>query len=468
MKRRGAVLLFAVAAAVGLYGVPAGATGSHHARGHVLVVDKDAHHRHTCYGKYRRVFPAIQLAVTAASSGDTIKVCPGTYTETVEVRKPDLTILGANAGRDATGGWRGPESIVQGTPDKIVPGVVQLWANDITWDGFTIRGVPFARTNSPGMYTSPDSSGYLVRDTIFEENGSGIHLGASGDQPTVVCRNRFTTNNEFEGPTGAFGIYSDERTREVLITSNLFEGHNGAAVFLADTDAERRDVLIEHNKSVNDRTFASLFNSNRVRLTANDIQARLIEPDAGIDDPRRASAIFIGARNDDIVVQKNRVRSASGSGIHISDTSGQRDPDPGTPPPANVIVRKNKVRNTQLSGIEVSASGAGYQVLDNRSLANTLHGLHFTDNTSGGKVTGNTALDNKDLDCKDESIPLANDWTDNIGRTAAPDSICDAPTTLDDHGGKPHDKKHRKHHKKAKKHKRHRPDPCVCTLPWRF
>ena len=39
-----------------------------------------------------------------------------------------------------------------------------------------------------------------------------------------------------------------------------------------------------------------------------------------------------------------------------------------------------------------------------------------------------------------------------------------------DDEGKDHDKrKHKKHHKKMKKHKKHhRPDPCVCTLPWRF
>ena len=72
----------------------------------------------------------------------------------VEVEKPGLTILGANAGRDATGDYRRRESIVEGIPDSTARGVVQLLANDITWDGFTIRGV-FARQNSPGMYTSP-------------------------------------------------------------------------------------------------------------------------------------------------------------------------------------------------------------------------------------------------------------------------------------------------------------------------
>jgi nitrous oxidase accessory protein NosD len=378
-----------------------------------------------------------------------------------------LTILGANAGRDATGKHRRREAIVQGTPGSGVPGTVQLLANDITWDGFTIRGV-FKKQNSPGMYTSPTSSGYLIRDTIFEENGNGIHLGASGDHPTLVCRNRFTTNNEFEGPTGAFGIYSDNGAQQVLITSNRFEGHNGAAIFLGDQGAKPRqlDVLIEHNKSVDDRAFASIFNSTRVRLTANHIRARVIEPDASADDPGQASAIFIGARNNDVVVQQNKIKSTSGNGIDITNTGAG---SVGTNPPQNVIVRKNKVEHAQLSGIAVSATGAGYQVLHNRSLTNSLHGIHFALGTKGGTVTGNTALGNgtdarsNGVDCKDESTGSPNAWTDNVGVTSQPDTLCGAPTVDDDpgHDGKGHDKK-------SKKQKKHRPDPCVCTLPWRF
>ncbi len=97
MKRRGAVLLFAVIA-VGLYGVPAGAVGYRGSHARVLVVDDDAGRR-TCYGKHHRRFQfhTIQEAVTAARSGDTIKVCPGRYEEVVTVDKPDLTIKGANA-----------------------------------------------------------------------------------------------------------------------------------------------------------------------------------------------------------------------------------------------------------------------------------------------------------------------------------------------------------------------------------
>jgi Right handed beta helix region len=313
------------------------------------------------------------------------------------------------------------------------------------------------------MYTSPAHSGYLVRDTIFLDNGFGLHLGSNGKHPTLVCRNRFTANNEFENPAGANGIYSDEGAQQVLITSNLFEGHNGAAVFFADKGKLQRDVLIEHNKSVDDKTFASIFNSTRVRVTSNHIRAR-------INDPMfraRTSAIYIGARNDDIVVQKNKIKSASGNGIDITN-SGEPGTDPA--PPTNVVVRKNKVEHAQLSGIEVSATGVGeYQVLANRSLTNADFGIHFGLRTDGGTVTGNTALGNK-VDCKDESGPK-NIWTVNVGVTSAPPGLCSAPTVDDhpDHDGKDHGKKHKKkHHKKTKKHKQHRPDPCQCTLPWHF
>jgi nitrous oxidase accessory protein NosD len=466
MKRRGAVLLFAVIAAVGLYGVPAGAVGYRGSHARVLVVDDDAGHR-TCYGKHHRRFQfhTIQEAVTAARSGDTIKVCPGRYAEVVTVDKPDLTIKGANAGRDATRHGRGRESIVAGVAGRMAPGLVQLLSDDITWDGFTILGAPGAQNNPPGMYTSPTASGYLIRDTIFQDNGNGIHLGASGAHPTLICRNRFVANNEFEGATGAYGIYSDEGARRVLITANRFERHNAAGIFLGDQGAEPRqvDVLIEHNKSVDDMSFATMFNSRRVRVTSNRIRARVGDPLF----PGPVSAIFVGARNHDVVVQKNKIKSASGNGIDLSNTGGNGDPGPF---PRNVVVRKNKVADTELAGIDVSATGSGqYQVLANRSLRNGKFGIHFAPGTTGNAVTGNTALDNGEFDCRDESSSPRNTWTDNTGRTANPRSICAVPT-FDDHDGKGHGKKkHGKHHKKkTKKHKKHRPDPCKCTLPWRY
>ena len=182
-------------------------------------------------------------------------------------------------------------------------------------------------------------------------------------------------------------------------------------------------MLIEHNKSVDDLTFASIFNSTRVRVTSNWIRARVNDP---FFEDEAASAIFIGARNDDIVVQKNKIKSASGNGIDVSNTG---EPGTGPAPPTNVVVRKNKVAHAQLSGIAVSATGAGeYQVLANRSRNNALNGIHFAPGTNGGTVTGNTALGNGGFDCRDESS-RCNTWTGNVGVTAEPlTALCTAPT----------------------------------------
>jgi hypothetical protein len=193
MKRRAAVVLFAVVAAISLFLAPAYATGRHH-RGHggrLLVVDNSGH-RKSCLGT-RHPFLAIQAAVDVARPADTIRVCPGLYEENVVVKTPRLTIKGANAGHDPTGKRRHHESIVTGDD---LTGTVQLRADHVTWDGFTIRGVPKAE-NGPGMYTDPAHSGYVVRDTIFQDNGVGLRLGSSGEHPpsSAATASRPTTSS---------------------------------------------------------------------------------------------------------------------------------------------------------------------------------------------------------------------------------------------------------------------------------
>jgi hypothetical protein len=419
MKRRAAVLLFAVAAAVGLCLGPAGATGRHHHGHRVLVVDNEPRHHRSCLGT-RNPFDTIQGAVDVARPGATIWVCPGLYEETVKVETPHLTINGANAGRDATRSGRRRESVVSHLdPD----GTVQLLADNITWNGFTIRG--FAKkVNGPGMFTSKDHSGYLIRDTIFEDNGVGLDLGSNGEHPTFICRNRFIANNEFGA--GGFGVFSARGAQQVLITYNRFERHNQAGIFFADRGAPQQNVLIDHNKSVDDLSFATIYASTHVRLTHNSATARVGDP--VFKGP--ASAIFIGARNDDVVVHQNRVHSASGNGIDVT-TSGE----PGKPvgAPTNVVVSKNKAEHAQLAG------------------------LHMAKNTVAVKVTGNTALGNVTRDCQDEStgtgtLGTGNTWQDNVGvNNNFPPGLCSPPAPTEQPG---HGKGHHKKHKKK--------DPCTC------
>ncbi|MBC8029182.1 MAG: thrombospondin type 3 repeat-containing protein [Pyrinomonadaceae bacterium] len=85
-----------------------------------------------CTGTYS----SISAAVAAASSGDTIQVCPGTYPESIGVDK-GLIINGANAGTNPNTGIRGAESIISGPGG---PGIRIGTTEPVTIDGFTFSG----------------------------------------------------------------------------------------------------------------------------------------------------------------------------------------------------------------------------------------------------------------------------------------------------------------------------------------
>jgi Right handed beta helix region len=472
MKRRVAVLLFAVVAAVGLCLAPAGAGESHHGKRRSLVVDDDFGRRHHARCRFGRArFATISEAVAEAREGQTVKVCPGIYKETVEVGTKGLTILGAKFGQDARdrSGDEWGESVVEAV-DPEADGAVQLLESKITWDGFVIRGPgvdgddPGADPDptSPGMYTSPEHSGSTIRNTVFLDNGLGIHLGSDGERPTTICQNRFIANNEFEEEGQGSGIFSDQGAKDVLITDNRFEDHNTSAVLFADHpmdgDIVQERIRVLRNKSVDDLSFATFWATVKLRIGSNRVRARVGDPVF----PGPASAIFIGARNDDVEVTRNRVESASGNGIDVTDSA---QPGSGLPDaPTNVSILKNKVEGAQHSGI------------------------HMASGTSDVLVEGNTAVGNAPaprnpeidpFDCKDESIGgatagTANTWEENVGGTASPAEICSPPSDLaehdhrgkDDHRVEKHKKKqHTKHHKR---HGKHDGDACGCGLPWRY
>jgi len=435
MKRRVAVMLGAVLCAVGL------SMGSTRAAT-VLLVDNDTVLDGCDAGA--DPFGTIQEAVDAAGPGARIRVCPGTYDETVTVAagKYDLTVEGAKAGIDAR--WRSQtgESIVTSDSPE---GVVRLLADNVVWDGFQV----FDNIEGPGIYTSPDASGYVIRNTVFLDNGLGLYLNASGEALTKVLHNRFTANNEFEDPTAGNGIYSDQGARCVLIADNLFERHNGAGILFADSGKPQHCITVERNKSIDDRTFAAFYASSHVRLVANFVRGRR-------GDPTPGSAIFIGAGNKDVVVKRNHVESAGGNGIDVRDTGGDgRDGDP----PRNVDVLKNKVRKAGQHGIDVAASGVGeYEVRGNLTVRNVLVGVHAWPQTDDVVFAHNLALGNRVLDCEDESVGdgtagTDNTWRRNVGDRDAPGGIC-------------HPHRHDKPKPKHKKRHKHKPKPKPC-YPWR-
>lgn len=79
-------------------------------------------------------FTAIQNAIDAASAGDTVEVCAGTYQETLYVNTPDITIAGA-----------GPEEVTIDASGSNTRGITA------EADGFTLTGVTVSGANDYGV-----------------------------------------------------------------------------------------------------------------------------------------------------------------------------------------------------------------------------------------------------------------------------------------------------------------------------
>jgi hypothetical protein len=96
----------------------------------------------------------IQMAVTLASPGDTVLVCPGTYNEAVTVPKT-LTITGTLAGT-ARGRCFGSPPAPNPAQDAIVQGLPLLWAFNLAANGIVLQNFVVQNTaNGPGDLPEP-------------------------------------------------------------------------------------------------------------------------------------------------------------------------------------------------------------------------------------------------------------------------------------------------------------------------
>jgi thrombospondin type 3 repeat protein len=197
-------------------------------------------------------FTTISGAVGAASPGDTIKVCAGTYTENVSITK-SLTLQGAQAGVDARGRVAS-ESVV-------IPAVAALPTFNVTFTGtLTVDGFSFSGSTALGVIMTgapgPNNgmqivnnrfSGYSQSAVFMNRGGSDITIDRNvmdGSNLTGTGQAIFASNTQlFPGLNitndwiinnrGRYGIFSDgnhnfteSATRQALISGNLIDNNN--------------------------------------------------------------------------------------------------------------------------------------------------------------------------------------------------------------------------------------------------
>ena len=204
-------------------------------------------------------FEAIQPAVDAAVSDDTVQVAAGTYNEVVTIAKP-LTLNGAQADVDART-RSGAESLITSTD---VSGTVKIGpaAGTVTVNGFDIYGIPTAYWGG-AIWVLDETDNAIVKNNIIEpsvysdgillwyakegriENnlvkGAGLS-GITGGKDTELKSKLVITNNKIEDSEYGVTGYLDHSTisdNEIIGTGALAHGAGIAGQFF--------NTLIEGN-----------------------------------------------------------------------------------------------------------------------------------------------------------------------------------------------------------------------------
>jgi hypothetical protein len=198
----------------------------------------------TCTGNY----PTIQSAINAASPGDTISVCPGTYNEQVQIGKT-LIVQGAKHGVDARTRVATGESII-----NYAGGPVQIMADNVVLDGFTVQGSTLADPAFiAGIWTNPGftgtQGGHQILNNIVQNNISGIELDSTCAHSTLVQHNLIQNNNN-PGPGSGNGIQVSFGLCNATIDSNKFSGHKSSSVLVNSFSGSDTNITVSNNELV--------------------------------------------------------------------------------------------------------------------------------------------------------------------------------------------------------------------------
>jgi hypothetical protein len=362
-------------------------------------------------------FNDIQSAVNAATAGDTVHVCAGTYAGGVDVGKT-LNFVGAKANRDARTRSQTHESIITGGGDL---GGLFLHADGIVVNGFTIRD----ELSGPGIYTSPSFSGYRLVNDVVTGNVFGIYLNTGAGTQSLV-QHDLITNNNVSGSANGNGIYTDQGTQDVLINQNTFRLNTNAAVlFTNTTPTVNSNIAVRSNLAVNNTSFVLLFGRNdNVTIAGN----RTNDTNAS-DNANQGSAVRVDGDADGVLIQRNTILHSPFSGVAVRNGSAE-----DTAGPVGVVIASNTIRYAANDGIDVTSSvpesvnAHGNTIRHSRNV-----GIFFDAGTAGNTIASNSALYSTSWDCQDRSTGTgtahtANSWTHDIGVKDSPNGLCRRPS----------------------------------------
>lgn len=371
-------------------------------------------------------FSSIQSAINAAHPGDTIKVCPGLYEESVIVDKR-LTLLGSGP-EDAKDRRGDPKCEAVVRPASDANGFT-LEADRITVDGFTVVALP--GNDAYGFATSAAYSGYTI-----EENAIwGFGFGGIRLQSSNVRRNEISCN-DIQGPstTGGNGVglfsvintrVENNRVRRYQI-GIYAEGPSNPlppVPFASHLKIEDNEVRGCGEGGINALFIsdADITDNLVARVTQYGILAEGGEKFVVAGNTVRKVSAGVGitlVQAEDSVVKENQVSDVRTvptdlrhAGISLFLTHGDK-------------VEDNLVSDVEGNGIELVGVNFETRVNENKAHHNSVDGLFVSSEAFNNKLKENTAFKNGAFDAEDDNR-TQNKWCENWCRTdSPPGTIC--------------------------------------------
>jgi parallel beta-helix repeat protein len=368
--------------------------------------------------------------VSLAVSGDVIVVGPGKYNESVVITTTNLSLFGAQAGKDARTGRSDPsrESIVDGSGTGNA--TITIAVRNVVVDGFTIQGGVAGQIVPAGVFDN-GSFDTQILNNIIQSNSVGVYsLGVSGK---VIEHNVFRNNNAGTATYVGYGVFASN-SPFLSIGDNEFTQNRAAAIYVLSSGG----VTITNNTSNMDGSFVVFANTSGGVFKHNqgkNFGAKGIlpvffpptGPTANAD-----AAVEIGPDNQYLEINGNDLEggeSPISNGIAFTTVLG-------TGPNAFMTVRDNKIRRFPGNGIIAEASSGGGTLR-----TSSISGNDVVDNGTDGILIElspdnywNTLFDNKAegnqvVDCADDTtgtftLGTANTWFNDIGNLSSPTGLC--------------------------------------------
>jgi hypothetical protein len=252
-----------------------------------FVVDDDGQATAgNCNSSTATPYMTVSAGVAAAAPGDTVKVCPGAYTENVTVDKA-LYLKGARAGD-----WVGSRTFGAGN-ESTITGLVTISAADVNVDGFSLTNPD----QDLGVLVKTAANNATVKKNILQTVGS----------------------NTFVGPT--VGVYLELGPDQVTVSENKIsdvQSQTGSAQGILVGDSTSADPSLEADLS--DNTITNI--------------ASVTRGGYGIQVNNGASTAPAATGYTEVEVVGNTIRNLSGNWVHAIGLEGE------TP---NAVVKWNTV-----------------------------------------------------------------------------------------------------------------------------